>query len=163
MTSNERSQEILIKAISLRFLLCSKNNEWTSKERCNLGIFSQGNISSGFYWTTWTARQCEDFWCGEESVRRGCLSKRCWCCTESRCCYCDGRHERVSQTTKSKTEDENQQCKVFETPHEKSHTGQQNNWKETEKKRIHNVTPLRSKLLYLLLQTQDEANAISVI
>ena len=33
----------------------------------------------------------------------GCLTKGGWCCAKVRCCYREGRHQRVSQTTDSQT------------------------------------------------------------
>ena len=59
-----------------------KNNEWSSKERCIPATVSHGNISSGRFWTIWTAREREAFWF-DWRVWRGCLSKGGWFWTKN--------------------------------------------------------------------------------
>ena len=92
-----------------------------------------GDISNGGYWTTWTAIQSEDFWC-DWRVWRGCLSEGGCCCTKSRCCDPERKHQRVSQTTDSKTGMKNHHCWVKGTPNELQHEARQKSDREPREK-----------------------------
>ena len=115
MAFKENSQEIRIKTISVRFLLCGKNSEWAPQRV----MYPRKLPSRGYFKRTLLINMD-----GETRVWRGCLLKGGLCCTKS-CCYREGRYQRVPQTTDSITGAGNQQCKDYETPNVTPHTSQQ--------------------------------------